>query len=80
MKKGIHPTYYPHAKVHCACGNIFEVGSTKENIGIEICYKCHPFFTGKVKRGSQTGQAQKFRQRMEKKEKLNKALKKKKRA
>jgi len=41
MKKQIHPKYYPKAKVRCACGNTFEVGSTKEFMEIEICSKCH---------------------------------------
>jgi len=38
MKKDLHPKYYPKAKVHCACGNTFEVGSTKEHIETEICF------------------------------------------
>ncbi|MGE5395998.1 MAG: 50S ribosomal protein L31 [Chitinophagales bacterium] len=45
MKKDIHPTYY-RTKVTCACGNSFEIGSTKENLKVEICSKCHPFYTG----------------------------------
>ena len=46
MKKGIHPTYYPDAKVICACGNTWTTGSTKKEIRTEVCSKCHPFFTG----------------------------------
>ena len=46
MKKDIHPKYFSDASVTCACGAAFTVGSTKENIKIEICSKCHPFFTG----------------------------------
>jgi len=46
MKKGIHPKWYPQARVTCACGNTFTVGSTKEEIKIEICSACHPFLPG----------------------------------
>lgn len=67
MKKNIHPKYYPNAKVKCACGNIFEVGSTKEFMEIEICSKCHPFYTGKEKIVDKMGQVQKFKKRLEKK-------------
>jgi len=45
MKEGIHPKYFP-AKVRCACGNEFVAGSTKEEIRVEVCAKCHPFYTG----------------------------------
>jgi large subunit ribosomal protein L31 len=48
MKNGIHPEYYK-TTVRCACGNEFETGSTVKEIAIEICSKCHPFFTGKQK-------------------------------
>lgn len=50
MKKGIHPTYYPDAKVICACGNTWTTGSTKKEIRTEVCSKCHPFFTGQQAR------------------------------
>ncbi|NOY99947.1 MAG: 50S ribosomal protein L31 [Chloroflexi bacterium] len=50
MKPDIHPTYYPNAKVVCACGNTWTTGSTKEEIHTEICSKCHPFFTGDMQR------------------------------
>ena len=46
MKTKIHPAYYPEAKVTCSCGNIFTTGSTKPSISVEVCHKCHPFFTG----------------------------------
>ncbi len=49
MKANTHPTYYATAKVLCACGNTFSVGSTKEDIRIELCDKCHPFYTGQQK-------------------------------
>lgn len=60
MKTGIHPTYYDDAQVICACGNTFTVGSTKQIIKIEICSKCHPFFTGQMKFVDAKGQIQKF--------------------
>ena len=47
MKKNIHPNYVK-ATVTCACGNTFETESTKENIQVEVCSKCHPFYTGKI--------------------------------
>lgn len=72
MKKNIHPKYYPNAKVKCACGNTFEVGSTKEFIEIEICSKCHPFYTGKEKIVDVMGRVEKFRKKLAKKEKLEK--------
>ena len=69
MKKDIHPKYYPKAKVNCACGNAFTVGSTKEHIETEICHKCHPFYTGKEKIVDTLGQVQKFKARLAKKKK-----------
>jgi len=51
MKQGIHPTYYPDAKVSCAsCGNTWTTGSTKKEIRVEICSNCHPFFSGESAR------------------------------
>ena len=66
MKKDIHPQYYEHAKVTCACGKTFTVGSTKEHIQVEICYNCHPFYTGKEKLIDTAGKVEKFRARREK--------------
>jgi len=63
MKKDIHPQYYPQAKVKCACGNTFTVGSTKPEINVEICYKCHPFYTGKGKLIDVAGRVEKFKAR-----------------
>ncbi len=63
MKKEIHPEYY-RAKARCACGNEFEVGSTKENIKVEICSKCHPFYTGNKNRlVDTTGRVDKFKKK-----------------
>ncbi|XOB40771.1 MAG: 50S ribosomal protein L31 [Candidatus Nealsonbacteria bacterium] len=72
MKKDTHPKYYPRAQVKCACGNTFNVGSTKEFIETEICSKCHPFYTGKEKLLDTMGQVQKFKEKLAKKEKLKK--------
>ena len=76
MKKDIHPKYYPNARVQCACGNAFTMGSTKEFIEVEICSKCHPFYTGKEKTLDAVGQVQKFRKRLAKKETMKKKGKK----
>jgi len=63
MKKDIHPKYYSKAKVKCACGNTFFVGSTKPEIETEICSQCHPFYTGKQKLIDSGGRVDKFRQK-----------------
>lgn len=76
MKSDIHPTYYPKAKVHCACGAHFEVGSTKPEINVEICSQCHPFFTGKEKLIDTAGKVEKFKARREKAAAAPKAVKK----
>jgi len=65
MKKDIHPKYFENAKVTCACGASFSVGSTQENIHVEICSQCHPFFTGKEKLLDTAGRVDKFKARME---------------
>lgn len=66
MKSKIHPRYYPEAKVICACGNTWTVGSTKEVLRTDICGKCHPFFTGQVQRiVDTTGQVERFSKRHE---------------
>ena len=66
MKTDIHPKYYPKAKVKCGCGAEFTVGSTKEEINVEICANCHPFFTGKEKLLDTAGKVEKFKARREK--------------
>ena len=60
MKKGIHPEYHPNAKVTCACGNTFTVGSTKPEIHVEICSVCHPFYSGQKKLVDQAGRVERF--------------------
>ncbi|MFY9493209.1 MAG: 50S ribosomal protein L31 [Minisyncoccia bacterium] len=67
MKTDIHPQYYPHAKVKCACGHKFTAGSTKESFEVEICHACHPFYTGKEKLVDTAGRVEKFRARLSKK-------------
>lgn len=62
MKAGIHPTYQ-QATVHCACGNSWTTRSTIEDIHVEICSACHPFFTGKQKLVDTAGRVERFRQR-----------------
>ncbi|MBP3841649.1 MAG: 50S ribosomal protein L31 [Bacilli bacterium] len=59
MKKGIHPDY-KESKVTCACGETFTTKSTKEEIVVEVCSKCHPFYTGKQGRASRAGRVDKF--------------------
>ncbi len=49
MKTGIHPAYHQLATASCGCGNTFIAGSTKESLRVELCSKCHPFFTGEQK-------------------------------
>ncbi|HEY32242.1 MAG TPA: 50S ribosomal protein L31 [Dehalococcoidia bacterium] len=63
MKKDIHPTYYPDAKATCSCGNTFTLGSTKKEIKVELCSKCHPFFTGEQRVVDTAGRVERFRRR-----------------
>jgi len=60
MKQNIHPQWFPEAKVTCACGNTFTTGSTKEEIRVEICSACHPFYTGQQKFVDTLGRVEKF--------------------
>jgi len=60
MKANIHPKYYERAQVTCACGNKFTVGSTQEIIHVELCYKCHPFYTGEQRFVDTASRIQKF--------------------
>jgi large subunit ribosomal protein L31 len=63
MKKDIHPAYFPQAKVVCSCGNSFTIGATRADIKVEICAKCHPFYTGEEKLIDTAGRVEKFRSR-----------------
>ena len=62
MKEGIHPDY-KQTTIRCACGETFTTGSTKEDIFVEICSKCHPFYTGKQKLVDTGGRVEKFNKR-----------------
>ena len=63
MKAGIHPNYQ-QTTIRCACGEIIETGSTKKDIVVEICSKCHPFYTGKQKFVDAGGRLDKFKKRL----------------
>uniref|UniRef100_A0A832LW39 Large ribosomal subunit protein bL31 n=1 Tax=Caldimicrobium thiodismutans TaxID=1653476 RepID=A0A832LW39_9BACT len=60
MKKNIHPEYYDDAVIRCACGNEIRVGSTRKEIRVEVCSKCHPFFTGETRFVDTEGKIEKF--------------------
>ncbi|MEW6572651.1 MAG: 50S ribosomal protein L31 [Bacillota bacterium] len=62
MKKGIHPQYGP-TRVVCACGAVFETGSTKKELRVEVCSKCHPFYTGQRQVVDRRGRAERFRKK-----------------
>jgi large subunit ribosomal protein L31 len=62
MKSGIHPNYV-EATVTCACGNTFQVGSTKAVLKVDVCSKCHPFYTGQQRILDTAGRVERFRRR-----------------
>ena len=63
MKDKIHPQYYADAQVSCACGNSFTTGSTRKLMKVEVCSKCHPFFTGERKMLDTAGRVERFKRR-----------------
>lgn len=65
MKQDIHPTYFPEAKVVCACGNSWTTGSTVEELRVDICSNCHPFYTGEQRIVDTEGQVDRFYKRLE---------------
>jgi large subunit ribosomal protein L31 len=65
MKAGIHPTYYPDAKVICSCGNTWTTGSTQKELRTDVCSKCHPFFTGEQRIVDSAGQVDRFMKRLD---------------
>ncbi|MFW5888461.1 MAG: 50S ribosomal protein L31 [Patescibacteria group bacterium] len=75
MRKDIHPTYYPKSKVKCVCGNTFEVGATKEELRVELCSQCHPFYTGKQKLVDTAKRVEKFEARKKAQKELSKTKK-----
>lgn len=78
MKKQGHPEYFENAKVTCACGNTFTVGSTMKEISVEVCNACHPFYTGKQKFLDTARRVEKFKERAVKKTTVSAARKGKK--
>ena len=62
MKEGIHPKY-EETTITCAWGNVIKVGSTKSNLKVDVCSKCHPFWTGSLKRETTGGRADKFKKK-----------------
>ncbi|ABK62516.1 MULTISPECIES: 50S ribosomal protein L31 [Clostridium] len=60
MKQGLHPEYHHDAVVKCACGNTFTTGSTNAELKVDVCSKCHPFYTGKQKILDTGGRIEKF--------------------
>jgi len=63
VKDKIHPEYYNDAKVICSCGNTFIIGSTKKTLKVELCSKCHPFFTGERRIVDTEGRVERFKRR-----------------
>lgn len=68
MQKDIHPTFYTDTKVICACGTTFTTGSTLKEIHVDICSKCHPFYTGEQKFVDVEGRIDQFKKKMKKAE------------
>ena len=62
MKAGIHPEY-KEATIKCGCGNVIKVGSTKESMSVEVCSKCHPFYTGNQKAQASGGRVEQFKKK-----------------
>lgn len=65
MKAKIHPNYHDDTKVTCLCGNVFSIGSVKPEIKVDVCSKCHPFYTGKQRILDTRGRVERFRKRLE---------------
>ncbi len=65
MKANTHPIYFPNAQVVCACGNVMTIGSTQEKIHIELCSKCHPFYTGEQRFVDSASRIQNFQKRQD---------------
>ena len=74
MKKGIHPKWYPDAKVICACGNTWTVGSTVPEIRTDVCSACHPFFTGEQRIVDTEGQVDRFYKRLQARDAIREEL------
>jgi len=72
MKKDIHPAYFKDAIVHCSCGKTFKIGSTKQEMHVEVCSACHPFYTGQDKIIDTAGRVEKFNKRLAQKTEFKK--------
>jgi len=68
MKADIHPEYFTDAKVVCSCGNVLTVGSTRKEMRVELCSRCHPFFTGEQRVVDTAGRVERFRRRYRKRD------------
>ncbi len=75
MKQDIHPEFHKDCKVTCACGNSFTTGSTLKEMRVELCNKCHPFYTGKQKFVDTARRVEKFHERAGKKAALLESVK-----
>ena len=62
MKNGLHPEYNV-TTITCACGKVFEVGSTKSNLKVDVCSNCHPYWTGNLRKDTTGGRADKFKKK-----------------
>ena len=62
MKEGLHPTYN-QTTITCACGNVLEVGSTKKDLKVDVCSKCHPYWTGNLRLDTKGGRADRFKKK-----------------
>ncbi|MCX6006014.1 MAG: 50S ribosomal protein L31 [Chloroflexi bacterium] len=69
MKDKIHPKYFPDANVTCSCGNTFTTGSTRQTLKVELCNKCHPFFTGEQKIIDTAGRVERFNKKYKREKK-----------
>lgn len=68
MRQGIHPKYFSAAKIVCACGNTWTTGSTRPEIHTDVCYKCHPFYTGEQRIVDTEGQVDRFYKKLQARE------------
>ena len=66
MKEKIHPKFFSDAQIVCACGNIMTTGSTRKSMKVEMCSKCHPFFTGEMRVIDTEGRVERFKRRASK--------------
>lgn len=65
MKAKIHPAYFEEAVVTCSCGNTFKTGSAKEQISVEVCFRCHPLYTGEQRFLDTKGRVEEFKKKQQ---------------